>query len=108
MDSKYQVAYTSDQGALAGRLGAWLREAGVEQSEVAVDFADTVMAGRSVEAILSRLVSLRPESPQDGEEALRLLGELHTWIFGEMKFHIQELERAWPRLEEKLGELAPD
>ncbi|MET0395796.1 MAG: hypothetical protein ABW277_03120 [Longimicrobiaceae bacterium] len=98
------VAATLD---LTNRLTSWLRSAGVKDSEMAVDFADILSAARHIEEILTQLLTVEPTRPEGADEALSHLGKLHVWLFGEMKHHLLELEDVWPRLENRLVELAP-
>jgi hypothetical protein len=91
-----------DAVELAERLAAWLRAAGMEDTGLAVDFSDVIAAARRAEQILSRLLELRPRDAECAGELFDDLCELQVWLFGEMKYHLGELERAWPLLEECL------
>lgn len=94
--------------ALADRLASWLRSAGVTRTELAVDLADTLGAARHVQVLVDQLLALEPANPQDAERALQHLGALHAWLFGEMKYHIEELWLGWPEIEAKLEEALPE
>jgi hypothetical protein len=48
---------------LTRRIGAWFRKTGVTHPEMAVDFADLLVAVHSVELALTELVTLDAENP---------------------------------------------
>lgn len=95
------------KGELADQIAGWFRSAGIEQSDIAVDVVDTIVAARKVEEILHKMLALRPNQPQDAAQALEHIGKLHAWFFSEMKYHLEELERAWPEIEERISILVP-
>ena len=93
---------------LADNLAAWFRNTGFPQTDIAVDFADNIAAAWRVEELLPRLMSLRTDDGSEAAQALACVGELHAWLFGEMKHHLEELEHAWPALEAHFEKLAPE
>ena len=93
---------------VADNLAAWFRNTRFPQTDIAVDFADLIAAARESEALLSRLMSLHMDDRSEAEQALACVGELHAWLFGEIKHHLEELERAWPDLEAHLEKLVPE
>lgn len=97
-----------DTVLLARRISHWLRSAGVTQTELAVDFADTLRAAEHVQVLIGQLLALDPTNPADAEQALQRLGQLHSWLFGEMKYHIEELWLGWPEIESQLERASPD
>ncbi len=98
----------AEDAALADRISEWLRSAGVTHTEMAVDLADIVGAAKYAENAIMELLKLDVRSPTDADSALEQLGRLDAWLFTEMKHHLEELQRAWPELEGRLVELAPD
>lgn len=97
---------------LAGRVTQWLAEIGCESTGAGVDFADCIAAGKRVEMLLSELLALAPANPSEARDALRVLGELYAWLFGELRPHLDHLEEIWEQLEEsvenRIGREAPE
>jgi hypothetical protein len=106
--SSHDRTGVAENVALAGRLSEWLRAAGVTHTEMAVDLADIISAAKYAESALMEMLKLDVSNRTDADEALGRLGQLHTWLFTEMKHHLEELEQAWPELETRLVALAPD
>jgi hypothetical protein len=99
---------TSANVDLARRLAAWLQSVGVEDTSVAVDFADIVAAAKLVELTLQKMIVLDVARPDHADEALTEMGRLYAWLFDEMKHHLDVVQRSWPQLEGRLVALAPD
>jgi len=93
---------------VADNLAAWFRNTRFPQTNIAVDFADLFAAARRSEALLARLMSMHTDDRSEAEQALAYVGELHAWLFGEIKHHLEELEHAWPALEAHFEKLAPE
>jgi hypothetical protein len=93
--------------ALTGRVSEWLRKAGVHDADaratLAVGLVDSLAAARHVAADLEFLLQLDPDQPAQADEALRLTGRMHAWLFTELKDHVAEMESVWePAFEEEL------
>ena len=99
---------TRDDVALTRKLSGWLHAIGIPMTEMAVDFVDIISATRCVQADLDALLKLDVSQPDQADSALKLLGRLDAWLFSEIKHHIQELEKNWPQLEERVAALSPD
>jgi hypothetical protein len=93
---------THDTVLLAKRLTQWLAEIGCESTGAGVDFADCIAAGKRAEMLLGELLALSPTDPLDAREALRVLGELHAWLLGEMRPHLDHLAEVWETLEDNV------
>lgn len=102
---KDRVAKTVD---LAERVARWLTVIRAESTGAGVDFADSIAAAWAVEELLQQLLLLDPRNPADAREAQRTLGEMYVWLFNELRPHLDELERAWDTLEDRLGVFAPE
>jgi hypothetical protein len=92
--------------ARADALSAWLRNSGVADTTVAVDFVDVVDAAHHVDEILTRLLERDPTNPVDAAHGLDELGRLYAWLFTEMLPHLKALRRSWPMLEASLDVVA--
>jgi hypothetical protein len=90
---------------LTQRLTTWLRSAGIARTTAAVDLADVLAAAKRADTLVRRLLKLKPDRPQDADEALRILGQLRAWLITEMKPHLDDLEKAWPILESRIERL---
>ena len=99
---------TEATAVLARDLALWLSRAGVAPTELAVDFADLLHGAKEVQASLVILLSLDVNRREDAEHAMEQLGLLHAWMFTEMKPHLEEIERGWQQLEDRIVELIPD
>lgn len=95
-------------GALASELSAWLRRAGVQHTDLAVDVADLLYAARKVEGAVQELLRLDLTEPKHVERAVDELGKMHAWLFTEMKPHLEELEAAWLSIENPIASSIPD
>lgn len=93
---------------LAGRVTAWLRQIDSHTTGAGVDFADTVTAGKRIEKLLLQILALNTADPIQVREARSVLGELHAWLFGELRPHLDHLEQVWETLEDALYMRAPD
>ena len=98
--------------AFAARLSAWIDRAGVEGSdaigELAVGIADTLNAIARAALVVEALVDLDPTTEAGADEALDQLGRLHALLITEAKYHLEELERRWPELEDALLARLPE
>jgi hypothetical protein len=94
--------------AFANRLARWLHAANVPTTEMSVDFADVISAARAVQQDLEELMTLDVRQPDQADAALDCLGRIHAWLFTEIKHHVQEIENAWPELEERIAALTPN
>jgi len=74
---------------------------------MAVDFADLLIAARSVERALTELITLDAENPQQADVALALAGKMAAQLFTELRGHLDSLENNWEQFEDRLEELAP-
>ena len=99
---------TAETVRTADRLAAWLTKIGAESTGAAVDFADTVAAAWVIEDGVQYLLTLDPTHPDDARQALDKLGEMYAWLFNELRYHVDQLERAWPVIEGSLAAVAPD
>ena len=94
----------------AGRLTRWMERAGVPdgatQADLGVGFADILHAASEAQRVLDQVVALDPTSPVGAEQALGHLGYLHTLFLGEIKSHLEDLDKAWPVLEGRLAAAA--
>ena len=94
----------------AGRLTQWMERAGVPdeatQADLGVGFADILYAASEAQRILDQVVALDPTSLVGAEQALGHLGYLHALFLGEIKSHLEDLDQAWPVLEERLAAAA--
>ena len=91
----------------AGQLTRWMERAGIPdgptQADLGVGFADIVFAAAEAERALQLLVSTDPTQVAGADEALTHLGYLNALFLSEIKYHLEDLERAWPALEELLA-----
>lgn len=91
---------------LTRRLREWLNRAGIDeertQSAVAVDAADIVAAGEKVAELLETMMRADPESPDGADRALTAATEIEVQLFTELKSHLQTLQKAWPKVLERL------
>ena len=98
--------------AFAARLSAWIERAGVGGSdaigELAVGIADTLNAIVRAAPVVEAMVELDPTTEAGADKALDHLGRLHALLIAEAKYHLEELERRWPELEEALSARLPD
>lgn len=85
--------------AAVQQLGEWLRDAGVESPGLAVDMIDAVAAGRQVEKLVDQIVRIDVSESEGANKVLEHLGTLHALLFTELKPHLRNLEKAWPRFE---------
>lgn len=93
--------------ALTHKISAWTRSAGLSHVHVSVDLADIVAAASYAEQALQEMLALDVNDPAQAAEALDRLGQIHAWLFTELKVHLEQLEQKWPDLEERLAALAP-
>ncbi len=93
--------------ALANELSHWLRRAGIERTDLAVDFADIVQGAKEVEAALHALLALDLQKPVDAERAMEELGRMHAWLFTDMLPHLKEIEEGWQALEDQVVRRLP-
>lgn len=103
-----ETAGQHPSAAFAARLSRWLGDAGFPQPDIAVDFVDVIDAAAHIQELLVRVTELGHDGGSDADQALACLGEIEVWLFGEMKHHLRNLERAWPALQAHLERLAPD
>ena len=54
-----------------------------------------------------KMLLLDVTKPDEADQALGQMGILYTWLFDEIKYHLGELEREWPQLEERVLALGP-
>lgn len=106
-DAAGDSAATAATAALANELSHWLRRAGIERTELAVDFADLVHGAKVVEASLHRLLALDLEQSAEAELAMEELGRMHAWLFTDMLPHLKELEEGWQALEDQVVRRLP-
>jgi hypothetical protein len=88
----------SEHRARAGRIEDWLKKIR-GPADVAIDLADVLYAGQRADEILSELLTLNLEDPSGRDRAADLTAELHAWLFGEMKHHLEQLEANWSEVE---------
>lgn len=92
-------------------LTEWLRAAGLgdheRRADLAVDLADILTAAEVVQANVNALLNLRPDSATEADTALTIAAEIEAQLFGELKGHLESLEKAWPVLLERLDQLSP-
>lgn len=93
---------------LANRITAWLQRIDADTTGAGVDFADSVAAGKKAEELLLQLVALDTSDPAQVRQAQDILGELHAWLLGELRPHLDHLEQVWETLEDALYLRAPD
>jgi hypothetical protein len=65
-------------------------------------------AAKRVEGAVQSLLSLNPGDRAHAETVIDKLGELHAWLFTEMKPHLEELEAAWSSIEAPVVALLSD
>lgn len=106
-DTHKQHVEVSDTIALTAQFTKWLRNAGVERSELAMDVADILAAAKHIARLVEQTLRLDPREPAEADEALSHLAEMRAWLFTEMKPHLTALEETWPALEDRLDLLAP-
>jgi hypothetical protein len=51
---------------------------------------------------LESLLKLNPADPHDAAAALTIITRLSTWLFFEIKYHVEELEKVWPEIEHQV------
>jgi hypothetical protein len=107
MTNREKLSVIQGNVQLADRLAVWLRSLGVERTEVAADFADTVAAAVFIEREINEMMKLDPHDPLSADMVLSQLGRMRAWLFDEIKFHVGELEREWPALEARVLDLCP-
>ena len=90
---------------LTRELGRWLKRADIPETGIAVDLADIVHAARLTHKHLKAVIKLDPRKPAEASQAAELFGRLYSYLTGEAKHHIREMERAWPAFEKRLGAL---
>lgn len=86
---------------ITATLESWLKSAGAPV-DVAIDLADVSFAGCRVDAILREMVALNPSEPAARDRAADLIGELRSWLFDEIAYHLRELENRWTELEDAI------
>lgn len=97
-----------DAVALASQLSAWFRRAGVQHTELAVDVADLLYAARKVEGAVQELLRLDLTERDHVERAVDELGNMHAWLFTEIKPHLEDLEAGWSSIENPIASSIPD
>ena len=90
----------------AGQLTQWMERAGVPdgptQADLGVGFADILYAASGAQGVLEQMIALDPTTTTGADEALNHLGYLNALFLGEIRNHLEDLERAWPILEGRL------
>lgn len=100
---------TAETVLLAKELAAWLRHAGVEQTDLAVDIADLLAAAKHIDSNVRSLLTLDLGNQKDAEAAAEKVGEMEVWLFTEMKPHLENLESGWQAVEDAVfGRLPED
>jgi hypothetical protein len=94
-----ELETAEQQVALTGRLSEWLRRAGIEDPDaratLAVGLVDSLAAAQRIAADLESLLELNPAQPAQADEALQLAGNMHAWLFTELKDHVSDMELVW-------------
>jgi hypothetical protein len=75
-------------------------------AESAVDLADILHAAADVRALLTELLATDPVIPSQADRALQVAANIEVQLFSELKAHLESLERAWPRVLERLDSLS--
>lgn len=83
---------------MTAALEMWLERSGAPP-DLAIDLADVGFAGCRVDAMLRELITLDTANPASRERAADLVGEIHSWLFGELAHHVRQLEDRWTELE---------
>lgn len=92
-----------DRPLTANEVSRWLHRTGFEKTELGVDFVDLIDAAHVVERALKKVV--RSEPPGLGREMeYHEIATLYAWLFTELKYHLEELEKDWNGLEAHLGQ----
>ena|SRR5437660_5546673 len=99
-----------DHVALTRRIDSWLRSVLVTGSddvagEIAVDLADIVHASSEFRNLLERLVAAKLTSSVQADAALQLAADIQVQLFTEINHHLHSLERLWPVVLRRLGEM---
>lgn len=97
--------------ALTQSMGEWLRRLALEgelAAEVAVDVADILAAAEAVKELSLSMMKADPSVPREADAALTAAAEIEVQLFTELKSHLETLERAWPRLLERLDALSEE
>lgn len=92
---------------LARRVTTRLSDINADTTGAGVDFADSVAAGKQVEKLLLQLLTLNTSDPMEARQVRSILGELHVWLFGELRPHLDHLEQVWEKLEDGIHLVAP-
>ena len=102
-----------DRAQLAERISDWIDslelDADAARTTLATALAAALTSAAECRPLLDALLSSRPvTSAAEAERALIALTELNIHLLGEIRGALEELEAAWPALEDRLIELGPD
>ena len=102
-----------DRARLAERVSDWIDTLQLDddaaRTTLATALAAALTSAAECRALLDTLLSSRPvASAAEAEQALTTLTELNIHLLGEIRGALDELEAAWPALEDRLIELGPD
>jgi hypothetical protein len=96
---------------LSNRLSKWFKRAGVTDEErrvtLSLGLADSLTAAVSVANAVEELLATDPTTVEGASASMRSAFAIETWLFGEIKDRIMELEECWEselitRLRERL------
>lgn len=95
------------------QVSAWLERAGVDnedaRSSIAVDLVDALAGAERAAAALEAMLATDPTTPEGAGEALGHAAKVHTWLYTEVKYHLDDMEPLWePELEDRLADRVPD
>ena len=103
------MTHLDENVALTQSLEDWLRKLALDEeviADLAVDTADIVAAAEAVKALTDSMMKTNPSKPTEAETALSAAAKIEVQLFTELKSHLETLERAWPRLLERLDALS--
>jgi hypothetical protein len=94
-------------------VSAWLERAGVDNAEarnsIAVDLVDALAGAERAAAALEAMLATDPTTPTGAGEALGHAARVHTCLYTEVKYHLDDMEPLWePEFEDRLADRVPD
>jgi hypothetical protein len=107
-DDSMNLNTTAKQVAFTDRIATWLARAGVDdldkRATLAVGLADVVFAARVATDDLMAMLQEDLSEPKSADRALSRAGSISTYLFGELKDHLLDIEALWEEeIEEKLA-----